>query len=67
VRTHAEHLEHTLNPVPLFERVGHFVLVGTDDRINKTTYTQGLDVKKYMSAYSIILDIKEFLKKRCIF
>jgi len=47
------------NPVPLFERVGHCVPVGTDDRIYKTAYTRGLDIKKHMSAYSIILDIKE--------
>ena len=59
MRTHAEHLAHTLNPVPLFERVGHCVPVGTDDKIDKTAYTRGLDVKKHMSAYSIILEIKE--------
>jgi len=58
VRTHAEHLAHTLNPVPLFERAGHCVPVGTDDKIYKTAYTWGLDVKKRMNAYSIILDIK---------
>jgi len=33
MRTHAEHLAHTLNPVPPFERVGHCVPVGTDDKI----------------------------------
>jgi len=60
VRTHAEHLAHTLIPVPLLVRVGHCVPVGTDDRIHKTAYTRGLDVKKtHISAYSIILDIKE--------
>jgi len=58
VRTHAENLAHTLNPVPLFVRVGHCVPVGTDDRIYKTAHTQGLDVKKHISSYSIILDIK---------
>jgi len=58
VRTHAEHLAHTLNPVPLFERVGHCVPVRTDDKIYKTAYTRGLDGKKHMSAYSIILDMK---------
>jgi len=46
VRTHAEYLAHTLNPVPLFVGVGHCVPVGTDDRIHKTAYTLGLDVKK---------------------
>jgi len=66
VRTHTEHLAHTLNHVLLFERVGHCVPVGTDDKIYKTAYTRGLDVKKkYMNAYSIILDIKrEFLTLR---
>jgi len=59
VRTHAEHLAHTLKPVPLFVRVRHCVPVGTDDKIYKTAYTRGLDVKKHISAYSIILDIKE--------
>jgi len=60
VRTHAEHLAHTLNSVPLFERVGHCVPVGTDDKIYKNAYTRGLDVKKkHMSDYSIILDIKK--------
>jgi len=59
VRTHAEHLAHTLNPVPLLVRVGHCVPVGIDDRIYKTAYRRGLDVKKYRNAYSIILDIKE--------
>jgi len=59
VRTNAEHLAHTLNPAPLFERVGHCVPVGTDDKIYKTAYTRGLDVKKHMSAYSIIFDIKK--------
>jgi len=59
VRTHAEHLARTLNPVPLFVRVGHCVPVGTDDRIHKSAYTRGLDVKKHINAYSIILDIKE--------
>jgi len=58
VRMHA-HLAHTLNPVPLFVRVGHCVPVGTDDRIYKTVFTRGLDVKKHISAYSIILDMKE--------
>jgi len=46
VWTHAEHLAHALNPVPLFERVGHCVPVGTNDKIYKTAYTRGLDVKK---------------------
>jgi len=64
VRTHAEHLAHTLNPVPVLVSVGHCVPVGTDDRIYKTAYTRGLDVKKHISAYSIILDIKEFNKKK---
>jgi len=59
VQTHAEHLAHMLNPVSLFERVGHCVPVETDDKIYKTAYTRGLDVKKHLSAYSIILDIKE--------
>jgi len=59
VRTHAEHLAHMLNPVPLFERVDHCVPVGTDDKIYKAAYTRGLDVKKHIGAYSIILDIKE--------
>jgi len=58
VRTHAQHLAHTLNPVPFFERVGHCVPVGTDDKIYKTAYIRGLDVKKHMSAYSIILEKK---------
>jgi len=59
VRTHAEHLAHTLNPVPLFVRVGHCVPVGMDDKIYKTAYTRGLAVKKkHISAYSIILDKK---------
>jgi len=55
----AEHLAHTLNPVPLYGRVGHCVLVGADDRIYKSAYTRGLDVQKHIRAYSIILDIKE--------
>jgi len=42
----SEHLAHTLNPVPLFVRVGHCVPVGTDDRIYKTAYTRRMDVKK---------------------
>jgi len=46
VRTHAEHLAHTLNPVPLFERVGHCVPVGKDDKIYGAAHTRGLDVKK---------------------
>jgi len=58
VRTHAEHLAHTLNPVPLFVRVGHCVPVGTDEKLYKTAYTRGLGEKKHISAYSIILDIK---------
>jgi len=33
--------------------------IGMDDKIDKTAYTRGLDEKKKMSAYSIILDIKE--------
>jgi len=40
VRTHAEHLAHMLNPVPLFERVGHCVPVGTDGKILKAAYTR---------------------------
>jgi len=59
VRTHAEHLEHMLNLVLLSIRVGHCVRVGTHDRIYKTTYTQGLDVKMDKSTYSIFLDVKE--------
>jgi len=59
VRTHAEHLAHTLNPVPLFVRAGHCVPAGTDDKIDKTEYTRGLDVKRHISAYSIFFDIKE--------
>jgi len=31
------------------------MLMGTDDKIYKTTYTWGLDVKKALGAYSIIL------------
>jgi len=63
VRTHAEHLAHTLNPVPLFERVGPCVPVGTDDKIYKTAYRRGMDVKKkkHMSVYSIILDTKDYI------
>jgi len=38
-------------------------MVGTDDKIYKTAYTRGLDVKKHMSAYFVIIDIKEFLKR----
>jgi len=59
VQTHAEHLAHTLKP--LFKRVGHCVPVGTNNKIDKTAYVQGLDVnqKKAMSAYSIILEIEE--------
>jgi len=34
-----------LKQVPLFERVGHCVLVGTDDNIYKTAYTPALDEK----------------------
>jgi len=37
--------------------------MGTDDNIYKTAYTRGLDVKKHMSVYSIILDIKELNEK----
>jgi len=58
VPRNAEHLEHSLNPVPLFVSVGHCMPVGTDDIIYKTAYTRGLDVKMHISAYSIILDIK---------
>jgi len=61
-RTHAEHLAHMLDPVPLFERMGRCVPVGAGDKIYKTAYTQGLDVKKkHMSAYSIILDKKKVI------
>jgi len=41
VRTHAEHLAHTLNPVPLFQKVGHCVPVGTDDKIYKNRIHTG--------------------------
>jgi len=34
-----------------------------DGKIYKTAYKGGLDVKKHTSAYSIILEIKEFLKR----
>jgi len=56
---HTKHLAHTLQPVPLFGRVGHCAPVGTDDRIYKIAYTRELDEKKRMSADSIILKIKE--------
>jgi len=52
VRTHAEHLAHTLNPVPLFERVGHCVPVGTDDKIYKTAYTR---IKKSSERFDLLL------------
>jgi len=51
-----------LNPVPLFVRAVHGVPVGTDDRIHKSTYTRGLDVKKNINAYSIIFDLKNKVK-----
>jgi len=41
-----EHLAHTLKPVPLFGREGRCVPVGTGDKIDKTAYTRGVDVKK---------------------
>jgi len=61
---HADHLAHMLKPIPLFVRVGHCVLVGTDDKTYKTAYTRGLDAKKHTSAYSIILNIKKKQKKK---
>jgi len=42
------------------------VPVGTDDRIYKTAYTRELDVKKHMSAYSIILNLKNPTKNNNI-
>jgi len=59
VRTHAEHLAHTLKPVPLFGRVGHCVPVGTDDKIYINAYARGLDEKKHIGSSSVILEIKE--------
>jgi len=52
VRTHAEHLAHMLNPAPLFERVGHCVPVGTDDKININAYIR---IKKSSERFDLLL------------
>jgi len=53
------HVLLSLTPVPLLGRVDHCVLVGMDDKTDKTAYTWELDVKKDTSTYSIILEIKD--------
>jgi len=57
VRTHAEHLAYTIKSCSAFRK--RRPLCAGGNIIYKTVYTRELDVKKHMSAYSIILDIKE--------